>query len=149
MVQTEMTLITKIVPAKLEQLKQVLAGIKDPSGPDLIALIGTVHFARWVIIDNNKRLLFDSNFDGSVDQYLTDFATQPDLRQALDAVWGCCEGYPAGGAGGDIVKFKQWVHKNMTTAEVFYSAYPDATVRDVKKALAIRDKFTNLLSEFS
>ena len=149
MVQTEMTLITKIVPAKLEQLKQVLAGIKEPGSPDLIALIGTVHFARWVIIDNGKRLLFDSNFDGSVDQYLTDFATQPDLRQALDAVWGCCEGYPAGGAGGDSVKFKQWVHKNMTAAEVFYSAYPDATAKDVKKALAIRAKFTDLLSEFS
>jgi hypothetical protein len=37
----------------------------------------------------------------------------------------------------------------MTAAEVFYSAYPDATARDVKKALAIRDKFTDLLSEFS
>jgi len=149
MVQTEMTLITKIVPAKLTQLKQVLAGIKEPGHPDLIALIGTVHFARWVIIDSGKRLLFDSNFDGSVDQYLTDFATQPDLRQALDAVWGCCVGYPAGGAGGDTVKFKKWVHDNMTTAEVFYSAYPDATAKDVKKALAIRDKFTDLLSEFS
>jgi hypothetical protein len=77
MVQTEMTLITKIVPAKLEQLKQVLAGIKDPSGPDLIALIGTVHFARWVIIDNGRRLLFDSKFDGSVDQYLTDSPRSP------------------------------------------------------------------------
>ena len=35
--------------------------------------IPTIHFARWVLIDNNKHMLFFSNFDGSWQQYLGDF----------------------------------------------------------------------------
>ena len=35
--------------------------------------IPTIHFARWVLIDNNKHMMFFSNFDGSWNQYLGDF----------------------------------------------------------------------------
>ena len=35
--------------------------------------IPTIHFARWVLIDKNKHMMFFSNFDGSWNQYLCDF----------------------------------------------------------------------------
>lgn len=141
MVQTEMTLITKIIPEKLGMLRQVLANVH----PSLIAEIGTVHFARWVIIDNDTRLLFDSNFDGSWDQYLDDFVDHEPLRNGLDRIWGCCEGYPEKGAI-DRPAFKEWVRSQQTKAEVFYSAYPENTVQDVLKAVSVRDKFVDLLN---
>jgi hypothetical protein len=38
--------------------------------------IPTIHFARWVLIDKNKHVLFYSNFDGNWEQYLGDFIDQ-------------------------------------------------------------------------
>jgi hypothetical protein len=141
-VQTEMTLITKIIPEKLPMLRQVLANVR----PSLIQEIGTVHFARWVIIDNDTRLLFDSNFDGTWDQYLDDFIDHEDLRAGLDRIWGCCEGYPEQGAA-DRDNFRAWVRAHQTPAAVFYSAYPENTLKDVLKAISVRDKFVELLNE--
>ena len=144
MVQTELTLINNIIPGKLETLKQVLAVIGDPNRPSLIAPIGTIHFARWVIIDNGTRLLFTSNFDGSWEDYLDDFIEK--LSEGLDRIWCNCEGYPEGGAK-EEAKFKQWVRDHQTKAELFYSAYPEHTVQDVLKALRVRTKFEELLDE--
>jgi hypothetical protein len=140
MVQTELTLITTIIPEKLSMLCQVLAAVR----PSLIEEIGTIHFARWVIIDNNTRLLFDSNFDGTWDQYLDDFVDHEPLRAGLDRIWGCCEGYPEKGAV-DRPAFKEWVRSHQTKAELFYSAYPNNTRKDVIKAILVRDKFVDLL----
>ncbi len=39
------------------------AADQSPNSP--IKQINTIHFARWVIFDNDTRLLFTSNFDGS------------------------------------------------------------------------------------
>ena len=146
MVQTEMTLITTIVPERLPMLRQVLATIGDPSRPSLIKEIGTVHFARWVIIDNDTRLLFDSNFDGTWEQYLDDFVDHEGLRAGLDRIWGCCEGYPERGAV-DRDAFRAWVRAHQTPAALFYSAYPENTCRDVLKAIRVRDKFVELLND--
>ena len=146
MVQTEMTLITKIIPEKLPVLRQVLAVIGDPNRPSLIKQIGTIHFARWVIIDNDTRLLFDSNFDGSWDQYLDDFVDNEALRAGLDRIWGCCEGYPEKGAI-DRTNFKAWVRSHQTPAALFYSAYPENTCKDVLRAIGVRDKFVSLLGD--
>ncbi len=140
MIQTEMTLITNILPEKLLILRQVLAAVQ----PSLIEEIGTIHFARWVIIDSDTRLLFDSNFDGTWDQYLDDFVDHEPLRAGLDRIWGCCKGYPEKGAI-DRQVFKEWVRSHQTKAELFYSAYPKNTHKDVLKAIAVRDKFVDLL----
>ena len=140
MVQTELTLITTIIPEKLSMLRRVLAAVR----PRLIEEIGTIHFARWVMIDKDTRLLFDSNFDGSWDQYLDDFVDHEPLRAGLDRIWGCCEGYPEKGAI-DRSAFKESVRSHQTKAELFYSAYPDHTRNDVLKAIAVRDKFVDLL----
>jgi len=35
--------------------------------------VQTIHFARWVFLDDRKRLFFASNYDGSVESYMDDF----------------------------------------------------------------------------
>src|SRR5208282_5429658 len=35
-----------------------------------LARVTTIHFARWVFLDGKKRLLFASNYDGSLDSYM-------------------------------------------------------------------------------
>src|SRR5207237_8413348 len=38
-------------------------------------LIGvtTIHFARWVFLDEKRRVIFASNYDGSLENYMDDF----------------------------------------------------------------------------
>ncbi len=65
--------------------------------------ITSIHFARWVVIDRGRRLLFLSNYDGSWENYLDDFI---DLASTgLTAIWSNTVGFPRsyflvyGGAG--------------------------------------------------
>ena len=35
--------------------------------------VRTIHFARWVLMNDRKRAFFASNYDGSVESYMDDF----------------------------------------------------------------------------
>ncbi len=38
-----------------------------------LARVRTIHFARWVFIDDRQRIVFLSNYDGSLESYMDDF----------------------------------------------------------------------------
>ena len=40
---------------------------------DNLAGVRTIHFARWVLIDDGRRVVFASNYDGSQESYMDDF----------------------------------------------------------------------------
>jgi hypothetical protein len=103
--------------------------------------VGTVHDLRFVIFDNDTRVLFASTFDGDWDAYITDFATI--VPDEIDLLFHEFEGYP----GIHSPNIKDWIAKQQVTGTAFYSAYPNATVRDVWKALKIKDALNNLLDE--
>ena len=74
-----------------------------------LARVGTIHFARWVFMDNRRRLLFASNYDGSLDSYMDDFINK--VAYGLNLVFSNGIGYPrtkfmlSGGAkGGDDIQ---------------------------------------------
>jgi hypothetical protein len=144
-VHSYITSITTIKPDSLQQLKAVLARFGDPARVSPITAISTIHFARWVIIDNDTRLLFTTNFDGSWDSYINEFIEK--ASQGLDAIWSNCEGYPAGGAK-DVEAFKQYVRNSEIQNTLVYSAYPDLTVKAIKRAVRTRKKFEDFLEEF-
>ena len=123
---TALTTIAPIVPEKLEQLKLVLANVQEHPSQS-IAKISTIHFARWVIIDNGTRLLFTSNFDGTFEDYIQDFVRE--IPEGLDAIWGNCEGYPG---SVPIEAFFNYIKANTFPNNTFYAAYPHLTVPDVK-----------------
>ena len=52
----------------------------------------TIHFARWQIINNNKDLLFLSNYDGSWESYLGDFVDKSST--GLTAIWSNTAEFP-------------------------------------------------------
>ena len=140
---TALTVITPITPGKAGNLKQVLQHIQtSPDSP--IKKINTIHYARWVIIDDGKRLLFTSNFDGTWEQYLADFVEK--APEGLDAIWSNCVGYPG---ARPIGPFIDYVRANEIDATLFYAAYPDTTVNQVQKALRIQKLLQAVLDEFS
>lgn len=140
---TELTLITPITKGKAPQLRQILQGIQvTPDSP--IKKISTIHFARWVIFDNDTRLLFTSNFDGTWIDYLRDFSVlAPD---GLDLIWSNCDGYPG---ARNFDAFTGWVRSYQIKVDLFYPAYPNATVKDVLQALDWKAKTDAYLRELA
>lgn len=144
-VQGFLTTIAKIKEGQVEQLRKVLKMLESrPPADTALAKLGTVHFARWAIIDNETRLLFTSNFDGSLDDYLDDFVR--DGGDQLDAVWGNCENYPAPAAK-NVEAFKRFVEEVTVENTAVYRGYSE-TVQEVLAAVRTREKFRGLLDEF-
>lgn len=99
-----------------------------------LADIPTIHFARWVMVDAGRRLLFESNFDGSWERYLGDFVDK--ARTGLTAVWSNTMGFPPSkwliheGAA-DEQPFKWVARVSQIETQVWYSAYPNLTVKNI------------------
>jgi hypothetical protein len=96
--------------------------------------ISSIHFARWVLVDNGQRLLFFSNYDGSWESYLGDFIDKASL--GLTSVWSNTEDFPKAffllfkGAT-DEERFKAWTRAHQVPTQTWYSAYPELTVRNI------------------
>jgi hypothetical protein len=144
-----LTALTPIIPGRRARLQQVLAGLHEriaSGGPTPLDDIGTVHFARWVVLpdgDDGGQLLFASNFDGPWDDYIQDFAAQS--ADSFDAIYSNCVDWPQRGAR-DIEAFKAYIRRHELRADVYYRAYPQATVKQVKSALRLRTAMNHLLA---
>lgn len=135
----EFTLISKLKPGGAERVRNLLASGFTGERQKNTDRIGTVHDLRFVIFDNDTRIIFASTFDGDWDVYMDDFGTT--IPEEIDLLFHEFEGYP----GIRSPEIKDWVVKQQVSAAGFYSAYPDASVRDVWKALQTKKAFDALL----
>ena len=108
-----------------------------------LAGIKTIHFACWIFIDDTKRVLFFSNYDGSLENYNSDFI---DITPwGLNLIFGNGVGYPpmntilSGGAEHEL-KFRHFLRNRQLVAPiwVWYSAYPELTALNMKNNEEIR-----------
>jgi hypothetical protein len=140
--------VTPILPGVEFELKDRLGAL--PRGDDSpLARLGGTHFARWLVLHNlvyqgppqvrdnlqSSYLIFVSNFDGELDRYLD--AMLDRMAAEADAVWSCCVGFPG---TKDPKAFKTYLKHNQLNTTFFVSAYPDATVDDVRHSLALRQR---------
>lgn len=104
--------------------------------------IRTIHFARWVLLDRNRRVYFASNYDGSADSYMDDFINK--VAWGLNLVFSNGVGYPStrnlikGGAEQES-KFKRFLRNRQQPTEVWYKAYPGLTAFDLAENGRIRE----------
>jgi hypothetical protein len=112
--------------------------------------IPTIHFARWVMIDNQKRMLFFSNFDGSWQQYLGDFIDKSGW--GLTGIWSNTQKFPrtkflfAAGAY-DEEHFLAWSRYFQIPTSVWYCAYPHLSIKNVINNSYIRNELFRELNE--
>lgn len=146
-VQNELTIIADINPARLLRLRLILRVVQllvVRFGNGTLSNIATIHFARWVIFDGGKRVLFESNYDGTWEQYIGDFIDQ--AWRGLDLIFGNCAGYPKEGAR-DSQRFKYAIMSHQYRAQIFYSAYPNDSVRNIRNNIALSDGVRQLLGK--
>ncbi|MBA3936142.1 MAG: hypothetical protein H0X38_01680 [Planctomycetes bacterium] len=147
-VQNQLTHLVELKPGLFRRcvLRGVLAAIDGLAHllftRGRLGSISTIHFARWVFIDDGRRLLFFSNFDGSWENYLGDFVDKAAL--GLSAVWSNTVGFPRtwllvlAGAR-DEERFKSWTRVHQLQTQVWFSNHPDETVDNILDNAALRD----------
>jgi len=145
--QNQMTVIVPVKKSILPRLllRLILWGIsiQVKSAKGTLSGLTSIHFARWVMIDNGNNILFESNFDGSWENYIDDFVDHASV--GMNVIWGNCIGFPKGGSK-DIESFKSYIRNNQTSAQLFYSAYKDLTVRNILTDLSISNEVPELSS---
>jgi hypothetical protein len=106
-----------------------------------LARVKTIHFARWVFLDDKQRLYFASNYDGSLESYMDDFINK--VGWGLNLVFSNGMSYPRtdwlilGGAK-DEQKFKYVLRRHQLPTEVWYNAHPGLTAFDLERNTLIR-----------
>ena len=103
--------------------------------------VKTIHFARWVMLDGDRRIFFASNYDGSQEAYMDDFINK--VAWGLNLVFSNGVGYPRTrwlikeGARREQV-YKYTLRRHQLPSEVWYKAYPDLTAQDLWRNQRIR-----------
>jgi hypothetical protein len=103
--------------------------------------IRTIHFARWVFLDGKKRMVFFSNYDGTVESYMDDFINKTGF--GLNAVFSAGIGYPRTNwlvlDGCDAEqKYKDFLRRHTLPSQVWYKAYLGLTAIDLERNTRIR-----------
>jgi len=122
---SELTLIAPFAPGGVARLRAVLQ-LRNGNYDDTDR-VGTVQDMRFVFLDNDTKLLFATAYDGDWDAYIDDFVAK--IPNELDVFFSACEGWP----GIHSPKVKDWIAKHQITADGWYVAHPDVTVRDIRR----------------
>ena len=107
---------------------------------DLIG-VKTIHFARWVFLDQKRRLFFASNYDGSLENYMDDFVDK--IAWALNTAFSSGVDYPhtnwliKDGAHDEQV-FKRFNIMHQLVAPFWYAAYQGMSALNIDNNAAIR-----------
>lgn len=108
---------------------------------EMLGGIPSIHFAKWLLVDEGRRLLFLSNYDGGWESYLGDFVDGAAI--GLNLAWMCTEQYPRtsifGGGASDEQRFKSWARAHQRPTRHFYSAYPASTVTTINNSTWVRN----------
>lgn len=154
-VQNHMASLCYVKPGALRRrtLKCVLALaniVSRVSTNGKLLGLDSLHFAHWALVNDDTRMLFLTNYDGSWENYLDDFIDKAHL--GLTAIWSNTLNFPrtrflAFGGATDERKFKAIARTTQAYTNVWYSAYPSLTVPAIQNNSAICDGLSQLQSQ--
>jgi len=138
-IQSPLTLVMPIASEEAyQQLSQTLLKVQSlpaEQNPIVSALtkIATVHFARFVFLENNTRLAVITTYDGDFDKYIMDFVDH--IGDVFDMLLQFMADAPPLPVREHRQEFLDYVRSHdLRGIEPFYSAYPQSTVLDILQA---------------
>jgi hypothetical protein len=114
-----------------------------------LAGVKTIHFARWTSLDDFRRVIFTSNYDGSLEGYNDDFIDK--VAWGLNASFSNGVGYPPTkflffeGARREQ-EFKDYLRRHQIPTQVFYSAYDQLSAINIENNALIRSGLPGTLA---
>ncbi len=103
--------------------------------------VDTIHFANWIVVDQGQRVLFLSNYDFNLEDYMNDFINK--VAWGLNLIFGHGVNYPRtdwmvfGGARDEQV-YKAVLRKYQIRTQVWFCAYPDFSAITIQKNAQLR-----------
>jgi hypothetical protein len=107
-----------------------------------LAGVKTIHFARWVFLDEGRRMIFASNYDGTLENYMDDFIDK--VGWGLNAVFSNGVGYPRTSwlvkeGCADEQAFKSLLRTRQIPTQVWFGAYQHLTALNLENNARIRE----------
>jgi hypothetical protein len=143
---SEFSLVFRVRPNHGDALREALRALQDHPGyrpGDYHVAIATIHEARFVLFDDDTRLLFATSFDGPWDAYMDDFFTSGPTLQLFDAIFQHVEGYDG---LPDAAAVRAFVLGAQVTAAAYARNYP-GTVKEIRKAERVNRAFQQVLDD--
>jgi hypothetical protein len=156
MVQAQFSALGNIKPGKFRLITmKFLLRSTDFLAPYIftkgkLSGIPTVHFARWLLVNEGKQMLFLSNYDGNSENYLRDFINI--AAKQLTLLFCLAQGYPKtwlmvfGGAR-DAENFMAWARYRQVITNVWYSANKEVSVMNIFQNSKIRNGICGTMKE--
>ena len=143
---SEFSLLFTVRPGHADELRQSLQRLQDHPGyrpGEHNIAISSIHEARFVLFDDDTRLLFATSFDGPWDAYMDDFFTSGPTLQLFDAIFGHVEGYEGLPTAAAV---KSFVMSAQVTAAAYARNY-GGTVKEIRKAERVNEAFQRVLDD--
>jgi hypothetical protein len=146
-VSNQFTVIGSVKPSTFRRVLLIVIlwftnyGARHIYNRGFLARIQTIHFAHWIFINDKRRVLFLSNYDGSRHAYMDDFINK--VGWGLNIIFGNGFGYPRtrwmlfDGAKNEL-RFKDTNRNHQIATQVWYKAYPGLTAFDLARNTGIR-----------
>ena len=143
------TFVAKVKPGRGKDIRAKAAERAKISWEETDKLLRplTLHFARWLLFDNDTRIIYYASFDTDVDKYLDDAA------RIVAASWTAwffpdLEGFPDDQAAmRDPEAFRKFLKETGVDSFYQFEGYPGVTVEEIKKAVRVRNAFSKMLDE--
>lgn len=140
------TIIAKIKPGTESEIRAYGKKIEDTiaASPHALAPL-QLHYLRWVLfnIGGDTYFMYQGIFDTDFDKYTEDAV---DLFKAtgVDTVFEKLEGFPMDWKT-NTPAFVKFVREHQCPSFLEYGEYPYVTATEIKKALALKQAFSNML----
>lgn len=128
-IQSPLTCVMQIrKDANVAELEGLLKK-KKPIVDAALDKIATVHFARFVFLQNRTQLAIITEFDGEFERYIKDFAR--DLNDVFNGLFEYIADPPKVPVKDNAQALVAWVQARDIDSVAFYSAYPDKGAIDI------------------
>ena len=135
--------MVKVLPGHEQTLRELIAADQGkPEIDEAFREIGTLHEFRWVMFDDDRRMMFASVFDGSWEKYVQDFGSSV-VGAIIDRNLQHVEDW----VGIHDPRASECLLGYGVPAVQYASAYPEPSVKEVWKALAVRKAFEQVLND--
>ena len=142
------TIIAKIKPGKEDVIrahgKTIEGAVKD--SPDMLAPL-KLHYLRWLLFDigEDTYFMYQGIFDTDFDKY-TDDAVALFTKYGVTTIFENLEGFPADWKTNPPA-FIKFVRDHHCPSFLEYGEYPYATADEIKKALRLKQAFSEALDQ--
>ena len=142
------TIIAKVKPGREDAIRQYGKLIEKTIAemPDALATL-KLHYLRWVLFDigSDTYFMYQGIFDTDFDKYTED-AVALFQKYGLNTVFENLENFPADWKT-NVPAFAKFMRDHQRPSFLEYGEYPYTTTEEIKKALKLKETFSEMLDQ--